>query len=125
MNFQTATSTDAAFAAATTTPLGWAASLAVGNPLGFVQGVVYGGFMNLQKATDPAIDESLGAASAAAGAAQEAALKKLNAAITSRGWSIAVYESFTYLGYNAAKVTAPAFAGTSAYIILSSIAPVA
>lgn len=125
MNFQTATSTDAAFAAATTTPLGWAASLAVGNPLGFVQGVLYGGFMNLQKATDPAIDKALGAAAAASGADLDAALKDLNAAITSSGWFIAVYESFTYLGYDAKKVTAPAFAGTGAYIILSSIAPVA
>ena len=125
MNFVTATSTDAAFAAATTTPLGWAASLAVGNPLGFVQGVLYGGFMNLQKATDPAIESALGAAAAASGADVDAALKKLNAAITSSGWFIAVYESFTYLGYNAAKVTAPAFAGTSAYIVLSSVKPVA
>jgi peptide/nickel transport system substrate-binding protein len=125
MNFVTATSTDAVFAAATTTPLGWGAQFAIGNPLGFVQGVLYGGFMNLQKATDPAIEKALGAASASTGADQEAALKELNAAITSSGWYISVYESFTYVGYNAKKVTEPAFAGTGAYIILSSVAPAA
>ena len=125
MNFVTATSTDAAFAAVGTTPLGWGTQFAMSNPLGFVQGVLYGGFMNLQKATDPAIDKALGEASATTGAAQEAALKDLNAAITTSGWFITVYESFTYLGYNAKKVTEPAFAGTSAFIILSSIKPAA
>jgi len=125
MNFVTATSTDALFAAAATSPLGWGAQFAIGNPLGFVQGVLYGGFMNLQKATDPTIEAALGAAAASTGAEQEAALKKLNGAITSQGWYISVYESFTYLGYNAKKVAEPDFAGTGAYIILSSVKPAA
>jgi len=125
MNFVTATSTDALFAAAATSPLGLGAQFAIGNPLGFVQGVLYGGFMNLQKATDPTIEAALGAAAASTGAEQEAALKKLNGAITSQGWYISVYESFTYLGYNAKKVAEPDFAGTGAYIILSSVKPAA
>ena len=39
-------------------PRRWAGApqFAIGNPLGFVQGVLYGGFMNLQKATDPTIE---------------------------------------------------------------------
>ena len=123
MNFVTATSTDAFFAAATTTPLGWAPSLAVGSPLGFVQGVLYGGFMNLQKATDATLEAALGEASAATGAEQEAALKKVNAAITSQAWFLPVYESFVYVGYDASKVATPEFAGTNSYIVLSSIAP--
>jgi peptide/nickel transport system substrate-binding protein len=123
MNFVTASSTDAFFAAATTTPLGWAPQLAVGNPLGFVQGVLYGGFMNLQKATNETLAAALGEASAATGAQQEAALKKVNAAITSQAWFLPVYESFVYVGYDASKVATPAFAGTNSYIVLSSIAP--
>ena len=125
MNFQTATSTDAVFAAATTTPMGWGTQFAIGNALGFVNGVLVGGFMNLQKATDPAIDTPLAAAAASTGAAQEAALKELNAAITSQGWYISVYETYTYLGYNAKKVKEPAFAGTNATIVLSSVVPAA
>ena len=84
-------------------------------------GVVVGGFANLQKATDPAIEGSLGAALGATGDAQQGALKDLNAAITNEGWYIPVYEDFTYTGYNADKVAEPKWAGTNNYLVLQSI----
>ena len=90
---------------------------------GFVAGVVYGGFMNLQQAKDPAIEASLGAALGATGDAQNAALKDLNAAITNDGWYLPVYEDFTYTGYNKAKVAEPGWAGANNYLVLSSITP--
>ena len=75
--------------------------------------------MNLQKASDPAIEGALGKALGATGAEQEAALKDLNAAITNSGWYIPVYEDFTYAGYNADKVAEPKCAGTNNYLVLS------
>jgi peptide/nickel transport system substrate-binding protein len=123
LNIQTATSTDQVFAAAATTPVGFGPFTVGSNPAGFVAGVVYGGFMNLQQAKDPNIESSLGAALGATGDAQQAALKQLNAAITNDGWYIPVYEDFTYTGYNEAKVAEPAWAGANNYLVLSSITP--
>jgi peptide/nickel transport system substrate-binding protein len=121
LNFVTATSTDAVFAAAATEPLLFGPFAVGGNPAGFVAGVVVGGFVNLQKASDPAIGAALGAALGSTGAAQETALTDLNAAITNQGWYIPVYEDFLYIGYNADKVAEPSFAGTQGYFVLSSI----
>ena len=123
LNIQTATSTDQVFAAATTTPLGFGPFAVGSNPAGFVAGVVYGGFMNLQQAKDPNIEASLGAALGATGDAQEAALTELNAAITNDGWYLPVYEDYTYTGFNKDKVAEPAWAGTNNYLVLSSITP--
>jgi peptide/nickel transport system substrate-binding protein len=123
LDIQTATSTDQVFAAAATTPLGFGPFGVGSNPAGFVAGVIYGGFANLQHATDPNIESNLGAALGATGDAQNAALKSLNAAITNDGWYIPVYEDFTYTGYNKAKVAEPAWAGTNNYLVLSSIQP--
>jgi peptide/nickel transport system substrate-binding protein len=121
LNIVPATSTDQVFAAAATQPLGFG-PFGVGSlPAGFVAGVVVGGFANLQHASDPAIEGSLGAALGATGAAQEAALKDLNAAITNSGWYIPVYEDFTYAGYNADKVSEPQWAGTNNFLVLQSI----
>src|SRR3954447_6097981 len=121
LNFVTATSTDAVFAAAQTEPL-LCGPFAVGsNPAGFVAGAVVGGFVNLQKASDPQIGAALGKALGSTGADQEAALKDLNAAITNQGWYIPVYEDFIYMGYNADKVTAPSFAGTNGFLVLSAL----
>jgi len=124
MNFVTATSTDAVFAAAQTEPMLFGPFGIGENPAGFVAGVLVGGFVNLQKATDPAIEGSLGAALGATGDAQKDALTQLNTAITDRGWFIPVYEDFIYTGYNADKVAAPAFAGQNGFLVLSSITPV-
>jgi len=121
LNFVTATSTDAVFAAAATEPLLFGPFAIGANPAGFVAGVVVGGFMNLQKASDPAIDAPLGAALGATGDAQTSALTELNAAITDRGWYIPVYEDFIYAGYNSDKVAEPSFAGTNGWIVLSSV----
>jgi len=121
LKFISATSTDQIFAAAATQPLGFGPFSVGSNPAGFVAGVVVGGFANLQKASDPAVQGALGKALGATGAEQEAALKDLNAAITNSGWYIPVYEDFTYAGYNAAKVAAPSWAGTNNYLVLHSI----
>src|SRR6478752_2144895 len=80
LKFVSATSTDQIFAAAVTQPLGFGPFSVGSNPAGFVAGVVVGGFANLQKASDPAIEGALGKALGSTGAEQEAALKDLNAA---------------------------------------------
>ena len=123
LNFVTATSTDAVFAAARTEPMLFGPFAVGNNPAGFVAGVVVGGFMNLQKADDPQIGAALGKALGSTGADQEAALKDLNAAITNQGWYIPVYEDFIYMGYNADKVGKPSFAGTNGWFVLSALAP--
>lgn len=123
LNFITATSTDAVFAAARTEPMLFG-PFGVGNhPEGFVAGVLVGGFMNLQKATDADIEGALGAALGTTGADQEAALKTLNAAITEKAWYLPIYEDFLYAGYNPAKVSEPKWAGTNAWLVLPSITP--
>jgi peptide/nickel transport system substrate-binding protein len=121
MDFVTATSTDAVFAAAQTEPMLFGPFGIGNNPAGFVAGVLVGGFVNLQQAHDPAIEGPLGAALGATGDAQAAALTELNAAITDQGWFIPVYEDFIYAGYNADKVAEPGFAGTNGFLVLSSI----
>ncbi|MCW2635054.1 MAG: Extracellular solute-binding protein family 5 [Blastococcus sp.] len=121
LNIVPATSTDQIFAAAATQPLGFGPFGVGSNPAGFVAGVVVGGFANLQKAKDPAIEGSLGAALGATGAAQEGALKELNAALTNDGWYIPIYEDFTYAGYNADKVAEPKWAGTNNFLVLQSL----
>ena len=123
LTFITATSTDAAFAAAQTQPLLFGPFSVGTNPAGFVAGVVYGGFMNLQHATDPKIQAALGGALGATGDAQRTALGQLNAAITNEGWYIPVYESFNYFGYNAKKVAKPALYTNYGQIVLSSVTP--
>ncbi|MEN2739977.1 ABC transporter substrate-binding protein [Microbacterium sp. X-17] len=123
MNFKSVTSTDAAFAAVRTQPLLFGPFGVGANPAGFIAGVVYGGFMNLQKATDPAIEQPLGAALGTTGAAQDVALKALNAAITDQGWYIPLYESYISYGYNPSKVAAPVYSGTNGYLLLSSLKP--
>ena len=125
LNFVTATSTDAVFAAAQTQPLLYGASgFTVGtNPAGFVAGVLYGGFMNLQHASDPNIESSLGAALGGSGSAKDEALKKLNAAITDDGWFIPFYETYIYDGYDSSKVAKPAVSPTYGYVLLSSVKP--
>ncbi len=124
LTFITATSTDAVFAAAKTQPLLFG-PFGVGNhPEGFVAGVLVGGFMNLQKASDPTIGAALGASLGTKGATQQAALKKLNDAITEKAWYIPIYEDILYTGYNAAKVTVPKWAGTNPWMVLSTVKPV-
>ena len=123
LNFQTVSSTDAFFKAVTTTPLLFG-PFGVGNtPAGFVAGVLYGGFMNGQHATDPNIASSLGAALGGTGSDRDAALKKLNAAITDDGWYVPLYEDYIYNGYDKSKVAAPVYSGTNGYLLLSQIKP--
>jgi len=125
LNFVTATSTDAVFAAAQTQPLLYnSTGFTVGtNPAGFVAGVLYGGFMNLQKATDPNIESALGAALGGTGGAKDDALKQLNAAITNDGWYIPFFETYIYNGYDKRKVAEPAISPTYGYVVLSTVKP--
>ena len=123
MNFLTATSTDQAFAAVRTDPLLFGPFAVGAQPQGFIAGVVYGGFMNIQGAKEPEIDSALGAALGGTGEAQEQALTDLNRAITENGWYIPVYEDFTYYGYDNEAVAEPQFAGTNNYLVLSAIKP--
>jgi peptide/nickel transport system substrate-binding protein len=123
LNFKIVTSTDAAFAAVSTTPLLFGPFSVGSQPAGFVAGVLYGGFMNTQGAKDPAIAASLGGALGATGDAQAAALKQLNTAITDDGWYIPVYESYITYGYNAKKIAPPVFSGTNGYLLLSQLKP--
>jgi peptide/nickel transport system substrate-binding protein len=123
LNFVTATSTDQVFAAAVTDPVIYGPFAVGSNPAGFVAGVLYGGFMNIQHATEPDIESALGAALGATGDAQAQALTDLNRAITEHGWFVPVYEDFTYYGYNADAVAEPSFAGTNNFLVLSAIQP--
>ena len=77
--------------------------------------------MNTQGAKEPEIEAALGAALGTTGDEQKQALTDLNRAITEHAWYIPVYEDFTYYGYDAKKVTAPAFAGANNYLVLNSI----
>jgi peptide/nickel transport system substrate-binding protein len=123
LNFVTATSTDQLFAAVNTDPVIFGPFTVGNQPAGFVAGVLYGGFMNTQGATEPDIEAALGAALGATGDAQEQALTDLNRAITEHAWFIPVYEDFTYIGYNADSVAEPALAGQTATLVLSEIQP--
>ena len=77
--------------------------------------------MNAVKTHDPIIDGALGKALGSSGSEQEAALKDLNRALTEQAWYIPMYEDFIYYGYNAKKVSEPGLAGTSGFLVLSSI----
>jgi peptide/nickel transport system substrate-binding protein len=123
LNFVTATSTDAVFASVGTDPVIFGPFAVGSNPAGFVAGALYNGFMNMQGATEPEIEQALGGALGATGEAQEQALTDLNAAITDNGWFVPLYEDIVYVGYNADEVTEPKFAGTNTYLVLSEIKP--
>ncbi|MGO4236194.1 ABC transporter substrate-binding protein [Pseudarthrobacter sp. YAF2] len=123
MNIKMAASTDEAFAAVATTPLGYAA-LGWDNPVGLMYGVVLNGFTNVQKATDDQLTAATGEAAAAKDdAARKAALTKLNTRLVESGWMIPLYESLTNQGYNTKKVAQVKFAGANAYPLLSSYTP--
>ena len=121
LNFVTATSTDQVFAAVRTDPVIFGPFAVGAQPQGFVAGVVYGGFMNMQGAEEPEIESALGAA---LGGSEEA-LTDLNRALTANGWYIPVYEDFTYFGYNADTVAPPEFAGANNYLVLQAVQPAA
>jgi peptide/nickel transport system substrate-binding protein len=123
MNVKMAASTDEAFAAVATTPLGYA-PLNWDNPVGVMYGVVLNGFTNVQKATDDQLSAATGEAAAAKDdAAAKTALTKLNTRLVESGWMIPLYEALTNQGYNTKKVAPVQFAGTNAYPLLSSYKP--
>jgi peptide/nickel transport system substrate-binding protein len=123
MNVKMAASTDEAFAAVATTPLGYA-PLGWDNPVGLMYGAILNGFTNVQKATDDQLSAATGEAAAAKDdAAKKAALTKLNTRLVESGWLIPLYESLSNWGYNTKKVSEVTFAGTNAYPLLSSYKP--
>lgn len=123
MNVKMAASTDEAFAAVATTPLGYA-PLNWDNPVGVMYGAILNGFTNVQKATDEQLSAATGEAAAAKDdAASKAALTKLNTRLVESGWMIPLYEALTNQGYNTKKIKQVEFAGTNAYPLLSSYAP--
>lgn len=122
MKLKAAASTEEAFAAVNTTPLGYLA-FNWPEPVVAMQAVVLGGFLNTQKATDKQLTEYTDAAAGATGAKRTEALTKLNARLVEAGWLIPLYESYSYAGYNTKKVKPLTFAGNDAYPLLSSIKP--
>ncbi|HEY9355632.1 MAG TPA: ABC transporter substrate-binding protein [Arthrobacter sp.] len=123
MNVKLASSTDEAFAAVATTPLGYA-PLNWDNPVGVMYGAILSGFTNVQKATDEQLSAATGEVAAAKDdAARKAALTKLNTRLVESGWMIPLYEALTNQGYNTKKIKQVEFAGTNAYPLLSSYAP--
>ena len=123
MNVKLAASTDEAFAAVATTPLGYA-PLGWDNPVGLMYGAILSGFTNVQKATDDQLTAATAEAAAAKDdAAKKAALTKVNTRLVESGWMIPLYESLTNQGYNTKKVQQVKFAGTNVYPLLSSYAP--
>ena len=104
MQVKMATSTDEAFAAVATTPLGYA-PLSWDNPVGLMYGAILNGFTNVQKATDDQLSAATGEVAAAKDdAARKAALTKLNTRLVESGWMIPLFESLTNQGYNTKKI---------------------
>ena len=123
MNVKMAASTDEAFAAVATTPLGYA-PLSWDNPTGLMFGAILNGFTNVQKATDDQLSAATGEVAAAKDdAAKKAALTKLNTRLVESGWLIPLFESLSNWGYNTKKVSEVEFAGSNAYPLLSSFKP--
>ncbi|MCM0616899.1 ABC transporter substrate-binding protein [Paenarthrobacter sp. TYUT067] len=123
MNVKLAASTDEAFAAVATTPLGYS-PLGWDNPVGLMYGAILNGFTNVQKATDEQLSAATAEVAAAKDdAAKKAALTKLNTRLVESGWMIPLYESLTNQGYNTKKVQQVKFAGSNVYPLLSSYAP--
>jgi len=123
MQVKMATSTDEAFAAVATTPLGYA-PLGWDNPVGLMYGAILNGFTNVQKATDDQLSAATGEVAAAKDdPARKAALTKLNTRLVESGWMIPLFESLTNQGYNTKKVKQVEFAGSNVYPLLSSYAP--
>ncbi|MEI4271216.1 ABC transporter substrate-binding protein [Klenkia sp. LSe6-5] len=123
LNLVAASSTDQVFAAVTTDPVIFGPFAVGSQPEGFVAGVLYGGFMNLQGAEEPEIAQPMGQALASTGEEREQALTDLNRAIAENVWFVGMYEDFTHYGYNSEKVAEPSFAGQNNWLLISSVEP--
>jgi peptide/nickel transport system substrate-binding protein len=110
------------FQAQSTTPLGYNPYTIGQDPLGFVDGFLLGGTLNLQHATDAKIENAVAVAQAGTGNDTKALLN-LNDAVVNEGWLIPTYEQYVYYGYNQKDLKAPQQSGSSIYPALSSIQP--
>jgi len=123
VNLKNAASTEQAFQAVQTEPLGGPIPFQWTNPAGNVFGALFG-FANFHKAENPKIQA---AAQAVAGAkddtARAAALKELNSAIADAGWLIPLYDQLSPWAYDKTKVAAPTFPGAEAFPLLASLTP--
>jgi peptide/nickel transport system substrate-binding protein len=123
MNLKQASSTEEAFAAVQTTPLGllpvsWA------NPVGIMFGVVLG-FANPHGEFNPALIEATQAVAGSQGdpAIAGPALSDLNAHLVEDGWLIPLYEQLTTWTYNSDKLAAVDFGPASSVPTLASFTP--
>jgi len=123
VNLKNAASTEQAFQAVQTEPIGGPIPFQWTNPAGNVFGALFG-FANFHKAENPKIQA---AAQAVAGAkddtARAAALKELNSAIADAGWLIPLYDQLSPWAYDKTKVAAPTFPGAEAFPLLASLTP--
>lgn len=122
-NLKNAASTEEAFAAVATTPVGGPIALTWTNPAANVYGVLFG-FANAHKAENPDIQAAMGALGAASDdTAKAQALTDLNRAIVDSGWLIPLFEQFAYWAYNTGKVAEPTFPGAEPFPLLSTLTP--
>ncbi len=123
VNLKTASSTEEAFAAVQTTPLGGPIALTWTNPAANVFGVLFG-FANYHKAKNDGIQAAAGAYGAATDdAAKKAALTDLNKAIVGSGWLIPLFDQLSPWAFDKKKVAEPTFPGADSFPLLSTLAP--
>ncbi|MEU1972137.1 ABC transporter substrate-binding protein [Microbacterium sp. NPDC019599] len=124
VTLKNAATTEEAFAAVQTTPMGGPIPLTWTNPAGNVFGVLFG-FANFHGAENPDIQAAAGAYGAAAGDpdAQATALTDLNTAIVQDGWLLPLFEQLSPWGYNESKVQEPTFPGADSFPLLASLQP--
>ncbi|MFH8250164.1 ABC transporter substrate-binding protein [Microbacterium sp. B2969] len=123
-NLKNAATTEEAFAAVQTTPMGGPIAMSWTNPAGNVFGALFG-FANFHGAKNDQIQAAAGAYAAAGDDAdkQKAALTDLNKAIAESGWLIPLYEQLSPWGYNTGKVAEPTFSGSDSFPILATLQP--
>jgi len=124
VNLKNASSTEEAFAAVQTTPIGGPIPMSWDNPAGNVFGALFG-FANFHKAQNAAIQGAAGAVNAAGtdSAKQKDALTNLNKTIAESGWLIPLYEQLSPWAYNTKKIAKPTFPGSNSFPVLSSLTP--
>lgn len=122
VNLKNAASTEQAFAAVKTEPVGGPIPLTWTNPAANVFGVLFG-FANAHNASNDQIKGAFGAYGAAGGdtAKQTAPLKDLNKAMVESGWLIPLFEQLSPWAYSTSKLKKPTFPGADSFPILASL----
>jgi len=123
LTIQHATSFAQGLQAQSTTPLGYNDVTIGTDPLGFVSAFLLGGTFNPQHASSPQISSALQVAESGTGNSDTSALTQLDDAIVNQGWFLTYYAQPANIGYNPARVQAPASNGSTVFPQLSSIVP--